>query len=391
MSRLFGWIGNSDKSKQGGRTGKTPERAADALAEASAIARDGDIKAATKLFEESIRIYHALGMKPDEAAANHAFALALAAASEYAAAFEAYSTSIALFRALDLKSELAAILRDAGQTHADYSDFEQASVLLNESLSLFKSLGDDTGIAGTLRALGRAAYIDESYDNAREYFGQSLDLCVRLEKNDQASLCLAYLSSIAVEENDFGSSREHYFASINQYRSTLSASPLADTLAELGEAPFKSKSVTSIEELLNAAIAIYSHARTPGSMVPAAPGMEQDAKPTQTASIETYRSDSQDALRAEASACLILAPVAYSQDRKELAGTLFDRSIALAHQVSDAELLCETLLQVGKISTHYYDLPTARRYYTQLNDAAEANDLDTYKAPCSLFPGQFGL
>jgi len=354
LNKLFPWLG--DKNKQSARTGKTPERADDALNEAAAASREGDIKAATKLFEESIRIYQSLGMKQEEAAANYAFAAALVNASEFTAAFEAFAASIGLYRALSLDRELASVLRDAGRASAEYSDPELASAQLRESLSLYKSLGDNRGIASTLQALGGAAFGDGNTGEAQDYYNRSLDLCTELELSDQAALCLAYLSLLAADQGDFDTARSHYFASIDRYRSIPAASPLSETLADLGQAAFAEVSLSQVSELLTAATDIYSHARSSGS-------------------------DTASDLRIEATACHILAPIAYSQDRKELALTLLDRSIDIARGSSDESAHCYSLLQAGGIASRSEDVHSARRYYGMLSDAANSDQLDKYRAP----------
>ncbi len=379
--KLGSWFGDKNKSED--RVDKrSPERAVQALVEAAEAAAAGSIPQSTRLYEEAIGIYHSLGLRSNEADASLALARMLIINSSYGPAFIAFDAAIEIYRELSLTTELAAALRECGDAAAAYSEPERAMELLVESLQLSKGSGDNLSAASALEALGRASSSYDDITHAREYFEQSKELYGLEHRPASEAVCCIYLGAIAIHMGDFELARKLYLGSVDLYKSALAMqieigtvvedASLVDALMELEEIPFTEKSEDHVLELLDAAITIYRV-------------LAQGSAGGDTKQNAVISGQAGSGLRAQVSASLILAPIAYHQKLKDTVYALIDGSLRIARNLKDDGITAYILLQAATLAESNLDAIAAKRWFTDLaNHAREGSVSGDYEATAEM-------
>jgi len=361
VSKLFSWLG-------GKSAGKTPERALDAIAEARTAEAEGDVKRATRLYEEAVGIYHSSGMQVDEAGTHLALAQMLVRDSAFTPAFESFDAGVSLYRKLGSPGDLATALHEAGNAEYAYSNPQQAEKYLLESRSLFEKLGDGLGVASVQKSLGTGAFHNDDFESAIEFLSSAQVAYIDVEKSIEAAICLVYLAACFMALQDVTSARRLYTESLALYQGEYPDSTIVSLLSDIASDPFSLNATYQINELLNTALLIYSARADHSSQSADTLSGKRDASDSRTRTGATVlaKAGVDDLWRREMEATLTLAALAYSLNRIKLAEELFNTCIAAAEQRQDTEALTSVLSYASSQAYLFQRNEVAARYYAAL-------------------------
>jgi DNA-binding SARP family transcriptional activator/tetratricopeptide (TPR) repeat protein len=114
----------------------------------------GDVPAATRAMEESLRIFADLGIRSGQASALNRLGHLHQMAGDYPAANCSQQEALAVARVLGDRLRQARVLHDLGIVCLVTGDFTGATRAQQEALAIFRDLGDQTGQANALSELG---------------------------------------------------------------------------------------------------------------------------------------------------------------------------------------------------------------------------------------------
>jgi tetratricopeptide (TPR) repeat protein len=367
MSGLFGWL-----SKGGGAA--AIEKAEVARKEAIAAAAAGDEKVATRKFEEAASIYQANNMPQEEASTRHALGKMLLQHSMYTGAFDALDSAARLYKGLKLERPLADCLLDSGRANAAYSRFDIAEIELSECLSIYTSLADRDGMCACLEAMGSAAYQAEDYEGATAWYTRAKSMQAEARRPIDSARCSLFLSSTAAAAQDFAVASDHFQEALRQLRHA-DFGEMAEVLADVGSEPYENEDEASVNDLLNAALTFCSALTVQKNSPPDTP-YEQATQPNPESLTEPEETAAENSIwLAEISTLEQLAPLAYQQNRTELARELAEQALQIAAEnggVRAAEIALHVLNQAGVHAVENCDLPFARTYFNELKLKASA-------------------
>ncbi len=360
--KLFGWL-------SGKGADKTPARAEIALQEAASAEAREDVKAAVKLYEESISIYRDHEMRFDEAGAHFALAETLVRDSSYGAAFDAFEAAVEMYRNLGKSAQVAVVLRELGAAEAAYSMSDMAEMHLKESLELCGKLGDNEGAAAALRNLGDNAYQNGEYAKAQEALGKAGEIYANLGKYVDAAICSMYEAAVALAVGDFEASLNRFQSGLALFRRTNPDENIVNALYLLSEKPFAEASEEQVSQLLNAALAIFSShenhtsARRSAVILPASKAESKDDSDEE--GTHTHL---------EIDAAFSIASLAFEQDELALADAILNGLIASATSEQNPRVRRYTLYNCGSLAKSHCRLESAERSYDLLLETAEVTD-----------------
>lgn len=126
---------------------------------------------------------------------------------DYRAASAAYEQSMAMFRELGDRRGIAGSLHNLGSVASAKGDDETAQALWEQTLAIRREMTDDLGIADVLGNLGKVAYHRGDYEAARAMWEESLSISRRLNDLRGVKFSLSNLGRLALDDADYASSR----------------------------------------------------------------------------------------------------------------------------------------------------------------------------------------
>jgi tetratricopeptide (TPR) repeat protein len=188
---------------------------AKALAAAGVLATSlGDLKAARRLHEESLRLRRSLGDKEEIALSTTFLATVVVQQGDYPAARALCEESLTLSQ--DAGKTLYGIfsLHYLGYMALQEGEVEVARSLYQESLALWKEMGDRHYLAYAIDGLGEIARYQGDYPAARSLYEQSLQIRRGLQDRHCTAVSLYNLGNLAADEGDYVSARVHCLESL---------------------------------------------------------------------------------------------------------------------------------------------------------------------------------
>jgi tetratricopeptide (TPR) repeat protein len=180
-----------------------PEVRAKALWTTGVLAfRQLDLSAARALWEESLKLFEALGDRTGIARSLAELGLLAIEEGDSESAYELYERGAAIFREDGDDRRLAVVVTNLGTLALERGDYDEARRQLETSLELVQKVGDDEGMAESLRGLGTAAIATGATDRARDLLTRSLALSAQIGFPESVAYCLSGLGHVTVFEGD---------------------------------------------------------------------------------------------------------------------------------------------------------------------------------------------
>ena len=162
----------------------------------------GDYAAARPLYEESLSLWRAIDDKRGIAITLGNLGSVVCFLGDYAAARPIYEESLGIQRAAGDKGGIAVVLDNLGVVASRLGDYPAAWSLHEQSLSLYQEIDDKPGIATTMSNLAKAACFREDYVTARSLHEQSLRLKRALGDRRSIAYGLEGMASVCIGEGD---------------------------------------------------------------------------------------------------------------------------------------------------------------------------------------------
>jgi tetratricopeptide (TPR) repeat protein len=161
----------------------------------------GNYEDAWECYDESRRLYDALGDRENCVGARHNLGIVLHAQGEYARAEALYEESLMLARGLENESSvIAALLVAMGNLARQRGGISRARAYLEEALTLRRVRGDAFGIAISLIALGGLLREQGDTEQALTSYRESLALSGPAGYVQPMSQCLEGIAGIAMAQ-----------------------------------------------------------------------------------------------------------------------------------------------------------------------------------------------
>jgi predicted ATPase/class 3 adenylate cyclase len=135
--------------------------------------RQGDLKRAEALLQDSLALFQQLGDRWGTAYVLHHLAHVMEGRGEYGQATGLFEKSLALFKKVDDNWGVGWSLYCLGSTRFDHGD-DQATAMLEESLSICREVGNQWTLAYALHALGVVAEKHGDYERAIALLDESM-------------------------------------------------------------------------------------------------------------------------------------------------------------------------------------------------------------------------
>ena len=201
-----------------------------------------DYEAARAFYEESLRVWQAMGDKRRLAESldelGHLFSAQWELKHEPEDCERAqalFTQSLTLRRQLEDPSGVAASLNALGFIAMVQGEHERAVALCEESLAVRRELGDKCGIAHALQFLANLATHRENYEWAQALSGESLALRREIGDKQGISDSLWMLGIIASQQRDYAGAKTLLEESLTLKREVGNKPRTANVLADLGE------------------------------------------------------------------------------------------------------------------------------------------------------------
>jgi len=162
----------------------------------------GDFPTATRLLEESLRLYRQVGDKARMAYALTAAGVAAHDQGDYTMAAALYGESLAINREIGDKVGTMLALNNWGSVVREQGDYARAQELFKESLALAREIEDKRGTALSLLSIGIVAWHQGDYESSSSLVQQSLKLHYELVDKLGMSNCLDMLGRVAASQSE---------------------------------------------------------------------------------------------------------------------------------------------------------------------------------------------
>jgi predicted ATPase/class 3 adenylate cyclase len=162
------------------------------------------------LFEDSLRLFRALGDKAGIANVLSDLGGLACMRGDYAQARTYYDERLALWRELGDRSGEIRSLSWLGHLASDEGDDLRAAALHEEALALAGASGYTYGVAGALFGLGRVAHQRGAHDQAAARYSEALALWRELELSGHTAQMLIHLAELALQQGDLEGATAHY-------------------------------------------------------------------------------------------------------------------------------------------------------------------------------------
>jgi predicted ATPase/DNA-binding XRE family transcriptional regulator/Tfp pilus assembly protein PilF len=196
--------------------------------------RQGDIKRAEALGEESLALARQLGNPPDIAAAVNQLAIIARYRGDYDRARALYGESLAVRRMLGDRSGTASALNNLGNVAMHTGRYHEARQYFEESLATHRELENAWGVAAALNNLGEVACYQGSLDEALALGNEAFAGFQALGDRTSGVAVLHLLSMVAYERGELEEARYLAEQGLHQCRELHDAVGAAEMLGLLG-------------------------------------------------------------------------------------------------------------------------------------------------------------
>jgi predicted ATPase/DNA-binding CsgD family transcriptional regulator len=215
------------------------ERASRAYARASFgagyLARDqGDLIAARRLLEQSLRIFRERGDLQDVGSSLRALAVITQAEGDHERARALFRDALELFHRVGHALGVGWTLRNLGVVAQALGDGREAAALFEAALPVLRKLGDRPGLARTLGSLAILARIEGAYAESRARLEEALALVREAGDQRGVAMMLAALGMLAYTEGAPQRARDHLRGALQISEHTRDGACVGFALAMLG-------------------------------------------------------------------------------------------------------------------------------------------------------------
>ena len=214
--------------------GLTPDLRAPALAAAGHMAlRSGEYADAVARYEESRRLYGALGDRHGSAGVLNGLATIALRQGHVEQGVTLFEQSLAIFREAGDQGRIATMLDNLALAVKQQGHYDRAVALHTESLSIRRSIDDRLGITMTLNNLSEIAFLQGQHHRADEWLAESITLCRQLGAVRWLSFALGLAGRIACVRGDTADAAVKLHESLDLAREIMDPLNMADTLESL--------------------------------------------------------------------------------------------------------------------------------------------------------------
>jgi predicted ATPase/transcriptional regulator with XRE-family HTH domain len=162
------------------------------------------------LFEESLRLFRALGDKVGIANVVGDLGELAQVCGDYAQARAYYDEKLALGRELGDRHHETSGLHSLASLAMDEGDDRRAAALYQEALAINRTRENPFGVARALDGLGIVAQRRGAYDQAAAHYAEALALLRELEQSGHTARPLIHLAELALQQGDLEGATAHY-------------------------------------------------------------------------------------------------------------------------------------------------------------------------------------
>ncbi len=209
---------------------------AEALTHAANVNFDqGELAAASGLYEEALATYQAIGNRGAEAGELNNIAVVLRSQGDLDRAFELYGQVLAISREIGSKAGEAYALNNLASVLLRRGQLDKAAEFLERSLALRKEQGDKSGAAYAMDNLGVVYRRKGDLPGALRRHKIALGLRQEIGQKIGEVSSLNNLGTLALDQGDLPAARKNFERSLAICRETGSQSSMAYALFGLGE------------------------------------------------------------------------------------------------------------------------------------------------------------
>lgn len=184
---------------------------ANALKGAGTLAnQQGDLEAATLLYEQSLQIGRQLNDRPGMANLFNNLGMVAMFREDFAASRGLFEEGLMLLKELGNRWAIGQLLNNLGLVVRYLGNYAEAQQLLEESITVRRRLGDKWGIANSLNTLTNLLLHSGQPDSVRLLLAESLQLNHEVGDLTAIAYCLEDFAGLAaVQQNHVGAMRLH--------------------------------------------------------------------------------------------------------------------------------------------------------------------------------------